>query len=206
RDKDLRLSHALKANPTPSKQKESSSSKPTVGGNLFYQGIRATKSGGEKKFATRIAKHIRTDMRSENMVKKKVRSEMRPSEAANTVVRKHKLKIRDKDLRLSHALKANPTPSKQKESSSSKPAVGGNLFYQGIRATKSGGEKKFATRIPKHIRTDMRSENMVKKKVRSEMRPSVAAIKTVALNISKKAIHHKVIPKTRNQGNLDRCF
>nr|GFA02063.1 RNA-binding protein 34 [Tanacetum cinerariifolium] len=101
-------------------------------------------------------------------------------EAANTVVRKHKLKIRDRELRLSHALKANPTPSKQKESSSSKPAVGGNLSYQGIRATKSGGEKKFATRIAKHIRTDMRSENMVKKKVRSEKRPSVAARKTVA--------------------------
>ncbi|PWA72159.1 RNA-binding (RRM/RBD/RNP motifs) family protein [Artemisia annua] len=101
-------------------------------------------------------------------------------EAANTVVRKHKLKIRDRELRLSHALKANPTPSKQKESSSSKPAVGGNLSYQGIRATKSGGEKKFATRIAKHVRTESRSENVVKKKVRSEKRPSVAARKAAA--------------------------
>ncbi|GJS57649.1 RNA-binding protein 34 [Tanacetum coccineum] len=101
-------------------------------------------------------------------------------EAANTVVRKHKLKIRDRELRLSHALKANPTPSKQKESSSSKPAVAGNLSYQGIRATKSGGEKKFATRIAKHVRTESRSENAVKKKVRSEKRPSVAARKAAA--------------------------
>nr|GFA99734.1 RNA-binding protein 34 [Tanacetum cinerariifolium] len=101
-------------------------------------------------------------------------------EAANTVVRKHKLKIRDTELRLSHALKANQTTSKQKKSSSSKPAVGGNLSYQGIRATKSGGEKNFATRIAKHVRTDTRSENMVKKKVRSEKRPSVAARKAAA--------------------------
>lgn len=96
-------------------------------------------------------------------------------EAANTVVRKHKLKIRDRELRLSHALKANATPSKQKESSSSKPAVGGNLSYQGIRATKSGGEKKFATRIAKHVRTESRSENVVKKKVRSEKAVANAA-------------------------------
>nr|GEW85501.1 RNA-binding protein 34 [Tanacetum cinerariifolium] len=101
-------------------------------------------------------------------------------EAANSLVRKHKLKIRDRELRLYHALKANPTPSKQKESSTSKPAVGGNLSYQGIRATKSGGEKKFATRIAKHVRTVTRSENMVKKKVRSEKRPSVAARKAAA--------------------------
>ena len=138
-------------------------------------------------------------------------------QVANTVVRKHKLKIRDKELRISHALKANPTPSKQKESSSSKPAVGGNLSYQGICATKSGGEKKFATRSAKHVRTESRSEDVVKKKVRSEKRPSVAARKAAAnaartggtvvvLNVSKKVVHHKVITKTRNQGNLDRCF
>lgn len=111
-------------------------------------------------------------------------------EAANTVVRKHKLKIRDRELRLSHALKANLTPSKQKESSSSsstnnydsskKPTAGGNTSYQGIRATKSGAQKKFATRIAKPARTESRSENRVKRKVRSEKRPAVAARKAAA--------------------------
>ncbi|KAI3716732.1 hypothetical protein L1987_67820 [Smallanthus sonchifolius] len=112
-------------------------------------------------------------------------------EAANTVVRKHKLKIRDRELRLSHAMKANSsTPLKRKESSSAenynsaKAAVGGNTSYQGIRATKSGGQKKFATRIAKPGRTESRSENVVKRKVRSEKRPAVAARKAAA-NASK---------------------
>ncbi|XP_076898410.1 uncharacterized protein LOC143551964 [Bidens hawaiensis] len=116
-------------------------------------------------------------------------------DAANTVVRKHKLKIRDRELRLSHAVKANTsTPLKRKEPSSSdsynnsskKVAAGGNTSYQGIRATKSGGQKKFATRIARPGRTESRSENVVKKKVRSEKRPSVAARKAAA-NASKTA-------------------
>ncbi|KAI3687628.1 hypothetical protein L1987_81328 [Smallanthus sonchifolius] len=114
-------------------------------------------------------------------------------EAANTVVRKHKLKIRDRELRLSHAMKTNPnsTPSKRKESStpdnyssSKKAAVGGNTSYQGIQATKSGGQKKFATRIAKPGRSESGSENAVKRKVRSEKRPAVAARKA-ATNTSR---------------------
>ncbi|KAI3823585.1 hypothetical protein L1987_05024 [Smallanthus sonchifolius] len=113
-------------------------------------------------------------------------------EAANTVVRKHKLKIRDRELRLSHAMKANSSaPLKRKESSSAenynsakKAAVGGNTSYQGIQATKSGGQKKFATRIAKPGRTESSSENVVKRKVRSEKRPAVAARKAAA-NASK---------------------
>ncbi|KAK1408353.1 hypothetical protein QVD17_40064 [Tagetes erecta] len=111
-------------------------------------------------------------------------------EAANTVVRKHKLKIRDRELRLSHAMKANAsTPSKRNEASSSsstnnhntsKAVVGGNTSYQGIRATKSGGQKKFATRIAKPGRTEARSEKTVKRKVRSDKRPAVAARKEAA--------------------------
>ena len=107
-------------------------------------------------------------------------------EAANTVVRKHRLKIRDRELRLSHAMKANLTPSKQKESSSNnydsskKPTVGGNASYQGIRATKSGGQKKFATRFAKPARSESRSERSVKRKVRSDKRPAVAARKAAA--------------------------
>ncbi|KAI7729038.1 hypothetical protein M8C21_010117, partial [Ambrosia artemisiifolia] len=110
-------------------------------------------------------------------------------EAANTVVRKHKLKIRDRELRLSHATKASTsTPSKKNESSSAdsynpskKAAVGGSTSYQGIRATKSGGQKKFATRIAKPGRTESTSEKAVKRKVRSEKRPAVAAKKAAAL-------------------------
>lgn len=109
-------------------------------------------------------------------------------EAANTVVKKRKLKIRDRELRLSHALKSTGTPSKQKESSSSAnnyssskaTAVGGNTSYQGIRATKSGGQKKFATKVMKHGRTESTSESGVKRKVRSEKRPTVAARKAAA--------------------------
>ncbi|KAJ9555199.1 hypothetical protein OSB04_009813 [Centaurea solstitialis] len=105
-------------------------------------------------------------------------------EAANTVVRKHKLKIRDRELRLSHAMKANLPPSKHKESlydSSKKPTAGGSTSsYQGIRATKSGGQKKFATRFARPERSESRSEHSVKRKVRSDKRPSVAARKAAA--------------------------
>ncbi|KAL8244988.1 hypothetical protein R6Q59_011246 [Mikania micrantha] len=76
-------------------------------------------------------------------------------EAATIVVRKHKLKIRDRELRLSHAMKTTQThtPSKRKEpstpndyNSSKKAAVGGTASYQGLNsATKSGSQKKFAT-------------------------------------------------------------
>ncbi|KAD5508367.1 hypothetical protein R6Q59_031040 [Mikania micrantha] len=112
-------------------------------------------------------------------------------EAANTVVRKHKLKIRDRELRLSHAAKANTSSlSKRKGSSSSfssdnynsskKVVVGGSTSYQGIRATKSGGQKKYATRAVKSGQTESRNEKAVKRKVRSEKRPAVAARKAAA--------------------------
>ncbi|KAI7744833.1 hypothetical protein M8C21_018225, partial [Ambrosia artemisiifolia] len=110
-------------------------------------------------------------------------------EAANTVVRKQKLKLRDRELRVSHAMKtnSNSTPSKRKEpstpdnySSSKKAAVSGSTSYQGIRATKSGGQKKFATRLAKPGRTESGSEKAMKQKVRSEKRPAVAARKAAA--------------------------
>lgn len=110
-------------------------------------------------------------------------------EAANTVVRKHKLNIRDRELRLSHAMttSSNITPSKRKESStpdiynsSKKAAVSGSTSYQGIRATKSGGQKKFATRLAKSSSTESGSENVVKRKVRLDKRPAVAARKAAS--------------------------
>ncbi|MFS7914568.1 putative RNA recognition motif domain, nucleotide-binding alpha-beta plait domain superfamily [Helianthus anomalus] len=141
-------------------------------------------------------------------------------EAANTVVRKHKLKIRDRELRLSHALKASAsTPSKHKESSSTnsyssakKAAVGGNASYQGIRATKSGGQKKFATRITKPGRTESRSETVVKRKVRSEKRPAVAARKAAAVasktggDSGGGGVKRKAKPESNNRNKKPRKF
>ncbi|KAL7594246.1 hypothetical protein Lser_V15G27519 [Lactuca serriola] len=101
-------------------------------------------------------------------------------EAANTVVRKHKLKIRDRELRLSHAMKSNPTPPESSYGRKAAAVVGGNTSYQGVRATKSGGEKKFATRVTRPVRSESRSENGVKRKVRSEKRPAVLARKAAA--------------------------
>ncbi|KAJ0940601.1 putative RNA recognition motif domain, nucleotide-binding alpha-beta plait domain superfamily [Helianthus annuus] len=141
-------------------------------------------------------------------------------EAANTVVRKHKLKIRDRELRLSHALKASAsTPSKNKESSSTnsyssakKAAVGGNASYQGIRATKSGGQKKFATRITKPGRSESRSETVVKRKVRSEKRPAVAARKAAAVasktggDSGAGGVKRKAKPESNNRNKKPRKF
>ncbi|XP_076900465.1 uncharacterized protein LOC143554632 [Bidens hawaiensis] len=83
-------------------------------------------------------------------------------EAANMVVRKHKLKIRDRELRLSHAMKpsSNSTPSKRKEP----PTPDG---YSSFKKAAVGG-------------TELGSENAVKQKVRSEKRPVVAARKEAA--------------------------
>ncbi|KAL8216763.1 hypothetical protein R6Q57_023600 [Mikania cordata] len=108
-------------------------------------------------------------------------------EAANTVVRKHKLKIRDRELRLSHAMKtnSNSTPSKRKEPSTpNNYNFSKKASYQGIQATKSGSQKRFATRIAKSGKTESKSENSVKRKVRSDKRPAVAARKA-AVNTSR---------------------
>ncbi|XP_076898201.1 uncharacterized protein LOC143551706 [Bidens hawaiensis] len=83
-------------------------------------------------------------------------------EAANMVVRKHKLKIRERELRFSHAMKtsSNSTPSKRKEP----PTPNG---YSSFKKAAVGG-------------TELGSENAVKRKVRSEKRPVVGARKEAA--------------------------
>ncbi|XP_068634624.1 uncharacterized protein [Aristolochia californica] len=117
-------------------------------------------------------------------------------EAANWVVRKKNIKLRDRDLRLYHS-KSDSTPSKRKNSSitqvdsspSKRTAVasndgkpsprGGALSYQGLRAGKSGVQKK-SRAVPKtveqrNIPSKRGREN--ESKVRTTKRPAVAARK-----------------------------
>ncbi|KAK8520734.1 hypothetical protein V6N12_004662 [Hibiscus sabdariffa] len=120
-------------------------------------------------------------------------------EAANSVVRKRTLKLRDRELRLSHA-RPDATPSKRKNQSSSgdstpakKFAVGSStpstndnrsntkasLSYQGLRASKSGSEKKQVrskgTIGPEKMK--FKAQRTEKPKERMSKRPAVAARK-----------------------------
>lgn len=117
-------------------------------------------------------------------------------DAANLVVKKRNLKLRDRDLRLSHA-NSDSTPLKRKDS----PAAGtGNppakkfagdsripsrsdslvntksASYQGLRASKSGVEKKVRSK-PIEPTTPKSTQKGEKLKVRNLKRPAVAARK-----------------------------
>ncbi|KAL2545413.1 RNA-binding (RRM/RBD/RNP motif) family protein [Forsythia ovata] len=118
-------------------------------------------------------------------------------DATNSIVKKHKLKLRDRELRLSHA-KSNSTPSKRKDfslpetynSPAKKFAVNsrnpggnhkvkakGNMSYQGMQASKSGTQKKVPARVsaPAKSKSGSSTEKPVKGK-----RPAVAARKLKA--------------------------
>ncbi|KAL6176024.1 hypothetical protein ACLB2K_052660 [Fragaria x ananassa] len=123
-------------------------------------------------------------------------------EAANAVVRKRNLKLRNRELRLSHAKpesvtsksqnqdstpskRSNPSPASNSKSPAKRPAVGprspefkGNskatMSYQGVRAGKNGVQK-----YPK-AKFESRPQSGVKPKERMEKRPSVAARKAKA--------------------------
>lgn len=118
-------------------------------------------------------------------------------EAANLVIKKRNLKLRDRELRLYHS-KQNSTPSKRRNPTSAEKAdspaskrlaidsrtPGGNktintsASYQGVRASKSGVQKKVA----KASRPDKFKLNFQKgEKERKEKRPAVAARKAKAL-------------------------
>lgn len=116
-------------------------------------------------------------------------------EAANLVVKKRNLKLRDRELRLYHS-KPNSTPSKRSNPSpaekSNSPAAkrprtpdgnkeintSASKSYQGLHASKSGVQKKIA----KAIRPDKLKTNIQKRgKERKEKRPTVAARKAKAL-------------------------
>ncbi|MFQ6637808.1 hypothetical protein Gotur_013126 [Gossypium turneri] len=123
-------------------------------------------------------------------------------EAANVVVKKRTLKLRDRELRLSHA-KSDATSSKRKNQSSSgtdstpakkfaidsrTPSTTGNksntkasLSYQGLRATKSGFEKKVSSRgTISPVKMKFKAQRMDKPKERLTKRPAVAARKAKA--------------------------
>ncbi|WOG90083.1 hypothetical protein DCAR_0209324 [Daucus carota subsp. sativus] len=120
-------------------------------------------------------------------------------EAVNLVVRKRNLKIRDRDLRLSYS-KPNTTPSKhtnpspfdQKNSSAKKfgaksttpDSKAKTMSYQGLRASKSGVQKKVHTKKFDALKINSRSVQVQKPKERTEKRPSVAARKAKALRIA----------------------
>ncbi|EOY25135.1 hypothetical protein QUC31_009124 [Theobroma cacao] len=122
-------------------------------------------------------------------------------EAANVVVRKRTLKLRDRELRLSHA-RPDVTPSKRKNPSSSgtnnnpakkfavdpsTPSTNGSrsnakasLSYQGLRASKSGVQKKAHSKGISPVKTKFKAQKSEKPKERKAKRPSVAARKAKA--------------------------
>ncbi|MCD9561257.1 hypothetical protein HAX54_020261 [Datura stramonium] len=123
-------------------------------------------------------------------------------EAANVVSRKRNLKLRDRELRLSHS-KANSTPSKRKNlstedrfsspakkfavdsaspgSSSYKAKAKPDFSYQGVRASKSGVQKKTQSRMSDRGKLKPKTQISQKPKERVGKRPSVAARKAKAL-------------------------
>lgn len=116
------------------------------------------------------------------------------------VVKKRTLKLRDRELRLSHA-KSDATSSKRKNQSSSgtdstpakkiaivsrTPSTNGNksdtkasFSYQGLRASKSGVEKKkVSSKGP--VKMKFKAQRTDKLKEHSTKRPAVAARKAKA--------------------------
>ncbi|XVF52002.1 hypothetical protein PTKIN_Ptkin04bG0230300 [Pterospermum kingtungense] len=123
-------------------------------------------------------------------------------EAANMVVKKRTLKLRDRELRLSHARPdatpskrnnpsfsgANSTPAKKLAVGSSTPSTNGSrsnskasLSYQGLRASKSGVEKKVHSKGSiGPVKTKFKAQKTEKPKERPTKRPAVAARKAKA--------------------------
>ncbi|EPS65627.1 hypothetical protein M569_09153, partial [Genlisea aurea] len=126
------------------------------------------------------------------------------TDAANLVVRRRNLKIRDRELRLSHAKStdasresASFTTPEKNNVDKSKPNASS---YQGLRANKSGSQKK---RNPKSSSDRRSSSDHSKKKKRSSKRPAVAARKAKALQAagSKRKLSDRT-PETVNKQQL----
>ncbi|GAB4857849.1 hypothetical protein Ancab_015755 [Ancistrocladus abbreviatus] len=121
-------------------------------------------------------------------------------EAANLVVKRKNLKLRDRELRISHA-KSNSTPTKRrysslgwKENAPSKRPVEGSrtsdsgikgktkaaASYQGLRASKSGAEKKGHPKSFMAVFSNTGSRSGDGMKQRKQKRPAVAARKANA--------------------------
>ncbi|KAI8530481.1 hypothetical protein RHMOL_Rhmol11G0062300 [Rhododendron molle] len=124
--------------------------------------------------------------------------------AANLVVKKRSLKLRDRELRLSHA-RSDVTPSKRKNQSpggannfptkklavdSKTPFSHNNVntkastSYEGLRGSKSGLQKKVPTKkIVEAVKFKSRTQKRDKREEGKGKRPSVAARKAKALKV-----------------------
>ncbi|KAL3499958.1 hypothetical protein ACH5RR_039051 [Cinchona calisaya] len=121
-------------------------------------------------------------------------------DAANLVVRRRHLKLRDRDLRLYHA-KAETTPSKRKSplptktppakkfemnskfsSPENKTNLKSAITYQGLRASKSGIQKK----TYRATKFNANAEKVPMEKQRQQKRPAVAARKAKQAGIKRK--------------------
>ncbi|XP_010933453.1 nucleolar protein 12 [Elaeis guineensis] len=145
--------------------------------------------------------------------------------AANTVVKKRDLKIRDRVLRVSHAKSSDATPSKRKDpgtkmdfpqkklsvsagekslSEDSKPKLkAAALSYQGLRSSKSGVVKKSRSSLrTSHGNKETKSAVWTDQKVRKVKRPAVAARK--AKQLTKKRKQESATPENTHQNKKAR--
>lgn len=118
-------------------------------------------------------------------------------DAANLTLRRRKLYLRGRELRLSHA-KPVDTSSKtmktsQPERNSGKkagfasrtPEANTNFSYQGLHASKSGGQKKVLTKISSRSATKPKSEPANEYSSGKKKRPAVALRKQKELRAAK---------------------
>lgn len=119
-------------------------------------------------------------------------------DAANLVVKKRNLKLRDRDLRLFHAKtsstpskRGNPTPagadstpakklatgSKITSESSKRPKTKSAISYQGLRASKSGVPKKGRVQTKETVKLNSKNHKENTPKDQEKKRPAVAARK-----------------------------
>lgn len=147
-------------------------------------------------------------------------------DAANSIVKKRDLKIRDRVLRVSHAKSSDATPSKRKSpgternfpqkklsvSADEKPLLkdgkpklkAASLSYQGLRSSKSGVVKK--SRLSLHTSSNGNQEikraGWTDQKVRNVKRPAVAARK--AKQLLKKRKQENGTPENTHQNKKAR--
>ncbi|KAL9256672.1 Nucleolar protein 12-like protein [Drosera capensis] len=124
-------------------------------------------------------------------------------EAANMFARRKNLKLRDRELRVSHAKAAAAPPTKRKysalgetentpsnrstmtwkfpENDYKKQKSKVDTSYQGLRASKSGSEKKAPSSMMRPMNTHSGAGTRERMKQRRDKRPAVAARKAKAL-------------------------
>ncbi|GKV52908.1 hypothetical protein SLEP1_g59461 [Rubroshorea leprosula] len=153
-------------------------------------------------------------------------------EAANMVVKKRTLKLRDRELRLYHA-RTDSTPSKRKDSSGreianspakkfvvdsrtssdnkNKSNTKASMSYQGLRASKSDVNKKVHSKGNRSIKTKFTTSSGEKSQDRMTKRPAVAARKAKAKagGLKQAGVKRKLdsrTPESSHQKNSKRRF